>query len=88
LPPRPALARAARPVACGRYTDYTDYADYTDYTDCAYRTYQVRAIAPERVAAMRAALLRVRPAFLFHLDPSRPSAVDQILLDMCAGAST
>ena len=47
----------------------------------------MRAIAPERVAAMRAALLRVRPAFLFHLDPSRPSAVDQILLDMCAGAS-
>ena len=45
----------------------------------------MRAIAPERVAAMRAALLRVRPAFLFHLDPSRPSAVDQILLDMCAG---
>eukprot|EP00964_Phaeocystis_antarctica_P080650 scaffold50384_cov48-Phaeocystis_antarctica.AAC.1 len=37
---------------------------------------------------MRAALLRVRPAFLFHLDPSRPSAVDQILLDMCAGAPT
>ena len=35
---------------------------------------------------VRAALLRVRPAFLFHLDPSRPSAVDQILLDMCAGA--
>ena len=32
---------------------------------------QIRAIPPERVAAMRAALLRVRPHFLFHLDPSR-----------------
>jgi len=48
----------------------------------------VRAIAPERVAAMRAELLRARPSFLFHLDPSRPSAVDQILLDICAGAPT
>ena len=80
-----------RLIACGRYTDTADYAYctcYTDHADRTYRTYQVRGIAPERVAAMRAALLRVRPAFLFHLDPSRPSAVDQILLDMCAGAST
>ena len=45
----------------------------------------VRAVSPTRVASLRAALLEARPHFLFHLDPSRPSAVDQILQDICAG---
>ena len=43
----------------------------------------LRSMPKERIAKMQAALLRARPSFLWHTDPSRPSAVDQILVDMC-----
>jgi len=45
----------------------------------------LRAIPAARVAAMQAALREARPHFLWHLDPSRPSAVDAILREMCDG---
>ena len=45
----------------------------------------LRAIPSARVAAMQAALREARPHFLWHLDPSRPSAVDAILREMCDG---
>jgi len=44
----------------------------------------LRQMSEEKVRNLQAAVLRVRPNFLWHLDPSRPSAVDQILHDMCA----
>ena len=44
---------------------------------------RLRAMPIERIRKMQAKLLEVRPAFLWHTDPSRPSAVDQILIDMC-----
>jgi hypothetical protein len=43
----------------------------------------LRGMAPAKLAQMQAALLEARPHFLWHLDPERPSAVDQILHDMC-----
>ena len=44
---------------------------------------QLRAMPNARVHAMQTALAAARPSFLWHTDPTRPSAVDQILLDMC-----
>ena len=44
---------------------------------------RLRAMPIERIRKMQAKLLEVRPSFLWHTDPSRPSAVDQILVDMC-----
>lgn len=46
---------------------------------------RLRAMAPEQIRRMQAKLQQVRPAFLWHTDPSRPSAVDQILQDLCEG---
>ena len=45
---------------------------------------KLRAMPPDKVAAMRAALLEARPNFLWHTDPARPSALDQVFADMCA----
>jgi hypothetical protein len=45
----------------------------------------LREMPAAKVRAMHEALLRARPSFLWHTDPSRPSAVDQILLDLCEG---
>ena len=47
---------------------------------------QLRAMPPQRIRQMQRALLKARPSFLWHTDPSRPSAVDQILMDMCDAA--
>lgn len=44
---------------------------------------KVRAVPKERVVAMQAAVLRARPSFLWHLDPGRRSAVDEVLQEMC-----
>lgn len=43
----------------------------------------LRQLPASRVERMKAAVLHVRPNFIWHLDPGRPSAVDQILIDMC-----
>ena len=43
----------------------------------------LRSMSPARVRKMQAALHRVRPAFLWHTDPSRPGAVDQVMADLC-----
>ena len=47
---------------------------------------QLRAMPEAKVARMQRALLRARPSFLWHLDPTRRSAVDAILEEMCDGA--
>ena len=47
---------------------------------------QLRSLPPQRIRRMQRALLKARPSFLWHTDPSRESAVDQILRDMCEAA--
>jgi hypothetical protein len=45
---------------------------------------RLRAMPAPRIREMQQKLRQARPAFLWHTDPSRPSAVDQIMLDLCA----
>jgi hypothetical protein len=47
----------------------------------------LRSIPNAKVRQLRAHLMEARPAFLWHTDPSRRSAIDEILLDMCEGAA-
>ena len=44
---------------------------------------QLRALPAAKVKMMQSAILEARHHFIWHTDPSRPSAVDQILIDMC-----
>ena len=44
---------------------------------------QLREMPLSKVQAMQASLMKARPSFLWHTDPSRPSAVDQILVELC-----
>ena len=44
---------------------------------------KLRDMPKRRIRRMQQALLAARPSFLWHTDPSRPSAVDQILVDLC-----
>ena len=45
--------------------------------------FELRDMPQRRIRRMQQALLAARPSFLWHTDPSRPSAVDQILVDLC-----
>ena len=56
-----------------------------DYSNCTLHGW-LSSASSAKVRAMQDALLRARPNFLWHTDPSRPSAVDQILVDLCEAA--
>ena len=43
----------------------------------------LRAMPAAKVRRMQAKILEARVHFIWHTDPSRPSAVDQILMDLC-----
>ena len=45
----------------------------------------LRELTPERVLGLQTNLERVRRHFIWHLDPTRESAVDQIITDICEG---
>ena len=70
-----------------RYTDFAvRFTERFALTQPLEMVQRLRAMPAAKVRAMQDALLRARPNFLWHTDPSRPSAVDQILVDLCEAA--
>ena len=68
-----------------RYDDFTLRVSEADALARPLRLLKkLRSMPLQRVREMQRKLLEARPAFLWHTDPSRPSAVDQIMADMCA----